>query len=336
MKKTLLLVALAVSTMLSATDVIVLKNSTRIDAKILEVSETEIKYKKADNPDGPIFTQRVSGISVILYDNGDVVSYADRQEEDSRPQAQDQYSAPRERQEEAGAQSQAPREKKESKIRFNPQPSDNYIVGFTAGYVSKQVVNKSGSMKKTGSLLMGEEGKITPAMRAGLSINPTFKYGIGLRTGVYLEYAREVYSDADGDGDIDYGYYAEVKGAYHDITLSVPVQLSYRYEIIQKFSLMFYTGPVFDFGAYLAEEGTESRYKDGAKYSEDTYKTGNLYSKSESYKGFNALWGVGAGIQYSRFRLDIGGEFGMVKKNSESYITAHWDKPIYVTLTCFF
>ena len=325
MKKTLLLVALAVSTMLSATDVIVLKNSTRIDAKILEVSETEIKYKKADNPDGPIFTQRVSGISVILYDNGDVVSYADRQEEDSRSQTQ--------------SQSSAPREKKESKIRFNPQPSDHYIVGFTAGYVSKQIVANGNGMKVSEAFLGGGENKkFTPAMRAGLSVNPTFKYGIGLRTGVYLEYARDVVGE---DGSVEDGYGEMTKVTAHDITLSVPVQLSYRYEIIPKFSLMFYTGPVFDFGAYMMHETYHYYKKYSSSYSttatEETVKSDNYYSQTENYEGFNALWGVGAGIQYSRFRLDIGGEFGMVNKASNSgSITAHWTKPVYVTLTCFF
>ena len=337
MKKTLLLVALAVSTMLSATDVIVLKNSTRIDAKILEVSETEIKYKKADNPDGPIFTQRVSGISVILYDNGDVVSYADRQEEDSRSQTQSQSSAPREKQDEIGYQTQSPREKKEPKIRFNPQPSDHYIVGFTVGYVSKQYVMKDNGKQEIMAFLGGEDKKFTPAMRAGLSVNPTFKYGIGLRTGVYLEYARDVVGE---EGYIEDGYGEMTKKTMHDITLSVPVQLSYRYEIIPKFSLMFYTGPVFDFGAYMMEETYHYYKKYSSSYSttatEGTVKSENYYSQTESYEGFNALWGVGAGIQYSRFRLDIGGEFGMVDKASKSSMTVHWTKPVYVTLTCFF
>ena len=85
---------------------------------------------------------------------------------------------------------------------------------------------------------------------------------------------------------------------------------------------MIYTGPIFDFGAFMAvSSGSES--------------TINLYSQGDKYRGFNCLWGIGAGIQWDRLRLDVGGDFGMVNKDNE-FDELTWNKPVYVTLTCFF
>ena len=60
-------VVLMSTMMLNAQDVIVSNNAQKIDAKIVEVSKTEIKYKEADNLDGPIFVLPTSDISSIIY-----------------------------------------------------------------------------------------------------------------------------------------------------------------------------------------------------------------------------------------------------------------------------
>lgn len=43
-----------------AQDIIVYKDSKRIDAKIIEVGQNEIKYKKSDFQDGPTFSINVN------------------------------------------------------------------------------------------------------------------------------------------------------------------------------------------------------------------------------------------------------------------------------------
>lgn len=53
-------------------DIIVTTKSERIDATVLEVSETEIRYKKASNPTGPTFVISTEKIASILYKNGEV------------------------------------------------------------------------------------------------------------------------------------------------------------------------------------------------------------------------------------------------------------------------
>lgn len=51
-------------------DLIFLKTGDEILAKVLEVSDKEVKYKQCDNPDGPTFTKTTSSIFKIKYSNG--------------------------------------------------------------------------------------------------------------------------------------------------------------------------------------------------------------------------------------------------------------------------
>lgn len=55
---------------LNAQDIITLKNGDDLNAKVLEVLDGEIRYKRSDNPDGPVFTMRKSEILMITYQNG--------------------------------------------------------------------------------------------------------------------------------------------------------------------------------------------------------------------------------------------------------------------------
>ena len=55
----------------SAQDIITTKDGTDIQAKILEVTPTEVKYKKYNNLDGPIFTIIKTDILIVRYENGE-------------------------------------------------------------------------------------------------------------------------------------------------------------------------------------------------------------------------------------------------------------------------
>ena len=54
-----------------AQDLITTKEGKDIQAKILEVNSTEVKYKKYNNIDGPIFTMKKSEILLVRYENGE-------------------------------------------------------------------------------------------------------------------------------------------------------------------------------------------------------------------------------------------------------------------------
>ncbi len=51
-------------------DIIVKKNGWTINSKVIEITQTEIKYKRFDNLDGPIITIPKDDILVISYENG--------------------------------------------------------------------------------------------------------------------------------------------------------------------------------------------------------------------------------------------------------------------------
>ena len=55
-----------------AQDIIVTTDARRIEAKVLEVSDSEVKYKETDNLEGPTFVISTSNISSIVYANGKV------------------------------------------------------------------------------------------------------------------------------------------------------------------------------------------------------------------------------------------------------------------------
>jgi hypothetical protein len=58
-------------TAVTAQDLIVLKNGDDIQAKVLEVAQDEIKYKKQSNPDGPTYSIDKDFVFFVKYANGD-------------------------------------------------------------------------------------------------------------------------------------------------------------------------------------------------------------------------------------------------------------------------
>ena len=76
-KKRLLIVFLLLFQikLLPAQDVITNKNGDEIKAKVIEVGQTEIKYKKFTNLTGPIFTVSKSDVFMIKYENGEKEVY---------------------------------------------------------------------------------------------------------------------------------------------------------------------------------------------------------------------------------------------------------------------
>lgn len=55
---------------LSAQDVITKTDGTKLDAKVEEITDTSIRYRKASNPTGPIYNIPISSVASILYQNG--------------------------------------------------------------------------------------------------------------------------------------------------------------------------------------------------------------------------------------------------------------------------
>jgi hypothetical protein len=77
MKKHLLfLIFIAISSVMSAQDLIVKTDSTKVEAKITEISDYEIKYYDWDNQTGPLYIVAVDKIAYIKFANGKVTNYS--------------------------------------------------------------------------------------------------------------------------------------------------------------------------------------------------------------------------------------------------------------------
>lgn len=87
MRKFTTLVLMSLSLAISAQDIIVTRDNKRIDANITEVSGDNIRYKKANSPDGPVFVMPVKDINSIVYKNGDVQTFEETAATQSQPAA---------------------------------------------------------------------------------------------------------------------------------------------------------------------------------------------------------------------------------------------------------
>ncbi|OIN56641.1 hypothetical protein [Arsenicibacter rosenii] len=70
MRVFIFLAALLSASAAYAQDNIILRNGDEIPAKVLEVGQQELKYKKSSNPDGPVYTAPLSDVFLIKYANG--------------------------------------------------------------------------------------------------------------------------------------------------------------------------------------------------------------------------------------------------------------------------
>lgn len=83
MKKLIFVLALVLGTAVcaGAQDLITTVRGDTIKAKVVEVGPETVSYKRIDNPNGPVYTTRLSEIRSILYESG----YLERYNEPSLP-----------------------------------------------------------------------------------------------------------------------------------------------------------------------------------------------------------------------------------------------------------
>lgn len=273
MKKTILFfMLLLVSTFLFADDVIILRSSVRIDGKIESISNTELRYKKANDLTGATFITPLTEVSLIIWENGEVISYADIKAA-PKPVAQKVKVTPKKE----NVTAKPIETTITPKRKWSLTPSDTTLMGVSVGI----------GMLRIPIDRRYDRWVDVPIYQLGYIFQPEFKYGLGVKTGVNLEF-----------GGMP-GYTFSVL----DIGMNFPLQCSYRYEWFKGFSTLIYTGPIFDFGMVLKTKLHAQPYSDAY----------NFYSDG-GYKGFNCLWGFGIAAQYNGWRFTFDGSVGMVYK----------------------
>ena len=72
----LLSAALFCSAAATAQDLIVRRDSSRVEAKVTEISTETVRYKRCSNPDGPTYVLPTAQIDRIRYANGETERFA--------------------------------------------------------------------------------------------------------------------------------------------------------------------------------------------------------------------------------------------------------------------
>ena len=79
-----LLLAISASIYANAHDVILKCDGERIEALVIEVGSTSVKYKRMDNPNGPVYVCDIRDIQSITYENGRVETYGEAPREEPK------------------------------------------------------------------------------------------------------------------------------------------------------------------------------------------------------------------------------------------------------------
>jgi hypothetical protein len=87
MKQFIILFLALLASNIFAQDVIIYTNGTEENSKVLEVSETEIRFKKWTNQSGPTYVKKVAEIFMIRYENGTTQTFT-IQKQQSEPSTQ--------------------------------------------------------------------------------------------------------------------------------------------------------------------------------------------------------------------------------------------------------
>lgn len=314
-----LLFLLTSTVFMQAQDVITKHDGEDIQAKILEVNQNEIKYKRSNNPDGPTFTISKSEVLMVRYADGskDLFNTTPQQ-----PVVQQQPATqPRQQQTYQPAQQQAyqqpaaqPRNNTaqpdgtfagEMRNMFRKDPNASISYGIRAGFnlssfrgtfVNSYIDEMDGDNSA--------KFKTRPGFQIGAIVDIPVTYGFYIQPGLYFTTrgARFVVKESETLYEIEYS--ASYKEIYRPFYLQVPILASFRANVTKSLQVQLNTGPYLAIGLGGKEVDIED-YTDSAgneEHEKDKYKFFGE-SKEDEYhfgaKRFDFGWCFGAGLTIS-------------------------------------
>lgn len=140
-------------------------------------------------------------------------------------------------------------------------------------------------------------------------------YNIPLVANLYIEPGVKLFYDTypvddlvSGDGD----WTTEVDMSIRKFGMRIPVMFGYHFDFTPDVKVSLFTGPEFE----VAFSGKCHVSVDGESASESIYG-------DDGMNRVNLLWGVGAGIEFSRFYLGFNGGIGMLNMSGDSQVKFH-------------
>lgn len=141
---------------------------------------------------------------------------------------------------------------KSGRVMVWPWESDYQTAkwGFELSYVTKQinvssVVDEEDSRKIETSwngVWIDGFNQWLHGFRAGFHFQPAFKFGLGMYTGLFVEFYYSK-NDSESSGYDEYKHYFEVD-------LSMPLHILYQFPLGRKIAVGFHTGPSFNWNLY--------------------------------------------------------------------------------------
>lgn len=190
---------------------------------------------------------------------------------------------------------------------FNCPNEDHPVAGFSVGYVQKQwSVKSDGEKFKVG---YWDDSKFISGVQAGIRVEPLFKYGFGIDTGLYYEFYYSKSKPQTSDG-------VEFSPSMQDHSLYLPIHAEYRLNFSDSFQAFFYGGVGFD----LVVASSIKTNSDILEYEDD-----DAYH-SLDFKKFNASVEFGGGLRYSCFQLNFTMSKGLLKMNNSDEIMIKQNK----------
>lgn len=314
-----LLFLLTSTVFMQAQDVITKHDGEDIQAKILEVNQNEIKYKRSNNPDGPTFTISKSEVLMVRYADGskDLFNTTPQQ-----PVVQQQPATqPRQQQTYQPAQQQAyqqpaaqPRNNTaqpdgtfagEMRNMFRKDPNASISYGIRAGFNLSSF--RGTFVNSYIDEIDGDNSakfKTRPGFQIGAIVDIPVTYGFYIQPGLYFTTrgARFVAKESETLYEIEYS--ASYKEIYRPFYLQVPILASFRANVTKSLQVQLNTGPYLAIGLGGKEVDIED-YTDSAgneEHEKDKYKFFGE-SKEDEYhfgaKRFDFGWCFGAGLTIS-------------------------------------
>lgn len=191
------------------------------------------------------------------------------------------------------------------------------VVGLSMGYVQKHWKVQAGKNSIRTGYWDGTE--YMHGAQVGFRIEPLFKYGFGINTGVFYEF---YYSK----GETDYHYGESYQPIFQEHALYVPFHLEYRLNFSRKFQLFFYGGASFDYGL-MAKIKTDNE---------------NLYFDDDNaYEGFlgkryNVSYEYGGGMRLGRVQFNFTVSRGLINMSQDRDFEIKQNKDIMGAMTIMF
>ena len=147
-------------------------------------------------------------------------------------------------------------------------PDEPKIIGLSLGYVTKQwAASYDGQVDKFG---YWEDKEYLTGIQVGIRVEPQFKYGFALNTGLYYEY---YFSNTDNTTINDeYNRPLSCSGGLEEHNLYLPIHLEYRLHFSDNFNVFFFGGVGLDYGL-----GGTVKYKDIPGYEDKVIMAGGTF-----------------------------------------------------------